>query len=67
MTGSQSSGKVLSMIQSQQTEDAYPDLSNLKRELEKVQREGDQTNFDKNKATIDRDQAELEKDLRGNT
>ena len=29
-TGTQSSSKALSMIQSQQTEDAYPDLSNLK-------------------------------------
>ena len=67
-TGTQSSSKDLSMIRSQQTEEAYPDLSNLKRELEGSQMERDQANFDKDKATIDRDQAVLEKDkeyLRG--
>ena len=40
-TGIQSSSKVLSMIRSQQTEESYPDLSNLKKELEGVQRERD--------------------------
>ena len=35
----QSTSRPLSMIQSQQTEEAYPDLSSLKRELEKAQRE----------------------------
>ena len=60
--GIQSSNKALSMIWSQQTEEAYPDLSNLKRELERAQKEKDRANLDRNKATIDRDLAILEKD-----
>ena len=35
----QSTSRPLSMIRSQQTEEAYPDLSNLKKELERAQRE----------------------------
>ena len=34
-SAAQSTSKPLSMIRSQQTEEAYPDLSNLKRELER--------------------------------
>ena len=37
----QSTNRPLSMIRSQQTEEAYPDLSSLKRELERAQRERD--------------------------
>ena len=37
----QSTSKPPSMIRSQQTEELYPDLSNLKRELERAQRERD--------------------------
>ena len=36
-----------SMIRSQQTEEIYPDLSNLKRELERAQRERDKANLDR--------------------
>ena len=36
-----------SMIRSQQTEEAYPDLSRLKRELERAQRERDKANLDR--------------------
>ena len=35
----QSTSRPLSMIRSQQTEEAYPDLSNLKKELDRAQRE----------------------------
>ena len=44
-----------SMIRSQQTEETYPDLSNLRRELEREQRE-------RNEANLDRDGAKLERD-----
>ena len=37
----QSTSRPSSMIRSQQTEEAYPDLSSLKRELERAQREKD--------------------------
>ena len=50
------------MIRSQQTEEAYPDLSNLKRELEKAQRETDKANLDRDGAKLERDQANLESD-----
>ena len=40
----QSTSRPLSMIRSQQTEEAYPDLSNLKKELEKAQREREKSN-----------------------
>ena len=49
-------------IRSQQTEEAYPDLSNLKRELERAQRERDKANLDRDGAKLERDQANLEKD-----
>ena len=50
------------MIRSQQTEDAYPDLSCFKRELERVQRERDKANLDRDGVKLERDQANLEKD-----
>ena len=37
-TGTQSSSKPLSIIRSQQTEEAYPDISKLRRELKKPRR-----------------------------
>ena len=61
-TETQSSSKALSVLRSQQTEEAYPDLNKLKRELEKALRERDQTTLDRDKAATDRDQAELQKD-----
>ena len=51
----QSTSKIPSMTRAQQTGEAYPDLSTLKRELERTQRE-------RNKANLDRDQAKLERD-----
>ena len=51
-----------SMIRSQQTEETYPDLSNLKRELERVQRERNKANLDLHSAKLERDQANLERD-----
>ena len=58
----QSTSKPRFMIQSQQTEETYPDLSNLKRELERVQRERNKANLDRDSAKIERDQANLERD-----
>ena len=58
----QSTSRPSSMIRSQQTEEAYPDLSSLKRELERAQRERDKANLDKDGAKLERDQANLERD-----
>ena len=58
----QSTSRPLSMIQSQQTEEAYSDLINLRRELERVQRERDKSNLDRDGAKLERYQAILERD-----
>ena len=50
------------MLRSQQTEEAYPDLSSLKRKLERAQRERDKANLDRYEANLERDQANLERD-----
>ena len=50
------------MTRAQQTEEAYPELSVLKKELEKTQRERNKTNLDRDQAKLDRDQAQLERD-----
>ena len=59
----------LSIIRSQQTEEAYTDISILRRELEKTHKERDQAPLDgnqpsheKDKTALDRDQAVLERD-----
>ena len=57
-----STSRPLSMIRSQHTEEAYPDISNLKKELERAQRERDKSNFDRDGAKLERDQANLERD-----
>ena len=58
----QSTSRPSSMIRSQRTEEAYPDLSSLKRELERAQREKDKANLDRDSAKFERDQANLERD-----
>ena len=65
-SAAQSTSRPLSMIQSQQTEEAYPDLSNLKKELERAQRERDNANLDRDGAKLEKDQANLERDQRFN-
>ena len=50
------------MIRAQQTEETYPDLSNLKRELERAQREKNKANLDRDSAKLERDQVNLERD-----
>ena len=42
--------------------EAYPDLSTLKRELERTQRERNKANLDRDQANLERDQAVVEKD-----
>ena len=51
-----------SMTRAQQAEEAYPDLSSLKRELERTQREMNKANLDRDQAKLERDQANLERD-----
>ena len=58
----QSRSKPPSMTRAQQTEEAYPDLSNLKTELERAQREKNKTNLDRDSAKLERNQAILERD-----
>ena len=58
----QNASKVPSMTRAQQTEEAYPDLSVLKKELEKTQRERNKANLDRDQAKLDREQAQLERD-----
>ena len=50
------------MTRAQQTEETYPDLSNLKRELERAQREKNKANLDRDSAKLERKQANLERD-----
>ena len=50
------------MTRAQQTEETYPDLSNLKRELERAQREKNKANLDRDSAKLERNQANLERD-----
>ena len=59
-TSYQTAGRIRRL--SQQTEEAYPNLSNLKRELERAQRERDKANFDRDGAKLERDQANRERD-----
>ena len=58
----QSTSKPPSMTRAQQTEEAYPDLSDLKRELERAQREKNKANLDRDTAKLERNQANLERD-----
>ena len=58
----QSTSKPPSMIRSQQTEETYPDLSNLKREPERVQSERNKANLVRGSAKLERDQGNLERD-----
>ena len=50
------------MTRAQQTGEAYPELSTVKRELERTQRERNKTNLDRDQAKLERDQAKLERD-----
>ena len=58
----QSTRKMPSMTRAQQTGEVYPDLSTLKRELERTQRERNKANLDRDQAKLERDQANLERD-----
>ena len=58
----QSTSKTPSMTRSQQTGEAYPGLSTLKRELERTQRKRKKANLDRGQAKLERDQANLERD-----
>ena len=61
-SASQSTSRPPSMTRAQQTEETYPDLSNLKRELERAQREKNKANLDRDSAKLERNQANLERD-----
>ena len=58
----QSTSKPPSMTRAQQNEEAYSDLSNMKRELEKALREKNKAILDWNQAKLERNQANLERD-----
>ena len=61
-SASQSMSRPPSMTRAQETEETYPDLSNLKRELERAQREKNKANLDQDSAKLERNQANLESD-----
>ena len=54
--------KTPSMTRAQQTEEAYPHLSSLKRELERTQKERNKANLDRDQSKLERNQANLERD-----
>ena len=58
----QSKSKPTSMTRAQQTEEAYPDLSNMKREIERALREKNKAILDRDQAKLERNQANLERD-----
>ena len=58
----QSASKTPSMMRAQQGEDAYPDLSALKKELERTRRERNRAKLDRDQAKLERDQAVIESD-----
>ena len=58
----QSTSKPTSMMRAQQSEETYPDLDNLKRELERAQREKNKASLDRDSAKLERDEANLERD-----
>ena len=60
---SQSTSKVPSMTRAQQTGEAYPDVSAMKRELERTQRERNKANLDRDQAVLERDQTRRELDM----
>ena len=62
-SASQSTSKVPSMSRAQQTGEAYPDVSAMKKELERTQRERNKPNLDRDQAVLERDQARRELDI----
>ena len=60
--GTQSASKPPSMFRSQQTEESYPDLGSMRRELERAQRERDKAILDRDQAALERDQARLDRE-----
>ena len=58
----QSTSKTPLMSRAQQTGEAYPDVSIMKRELERTQRERNKANLDRDQAVLERDQAKVERD-----
>ena len=58
----QSTSKTPSKLRSHQTEESYPDLGSMMRDLERTQRERDKAILDRDKATLERDQAKLDRE-----
>ena len=52
----------MSCIIEEQTEESYPDLGSMKRELERAQRERDKAILDRDQAALKRDQAKLDRE-----
>ena len=51
------------MSRAQQTGEAYPDVSAMKKELARTQRERNKANLDRDQAVLERDQARRELDI----
>ena len=58
----QSTSKTSLMSRAHQTGEAYPDVSIMKRELERTPRERNKANLDRDQAVVERDQAKFERD-----
>ena len=58
----QSTTKPPSKFRLQQTNESYPDLGSMKRELERAQREREKAILDRDQATLERDQAKLDRE-----
>ena len=58
----QSTSRIPLMSRAQQTGEAYPNVSVMKRELERTQRERNKANLDRDQAVLERDQAKVERD-----
>ena len=56
----QSTSRTPSKLRSHQTEESYPDLGSMMRDLERTQREREKAILDRDQATLERDQAKLE-------
>ena len=61
-SATQSTNKPPSKFSSQLTEESYPDLGSMKRELERPQRERDKANLHRDEATLERDQVNLDRE-----
>ena len=58
----QHTSKPQSKFRSQQSEESYPDLGSMKRELNRAQRKWDKVILDRDQTALERDQAKLDRE-----